>query len=72
MAELLNIQELLAEKLRSLARNTPYEPSPLQLTVVRTNPLELSDSNGLILKHDSDYQSKLKSLEAGKGFQLFR
>lgn len=62
MSELLNIQELLAEKLKSLARGTPYEPSPLILTIVKSNPLELSDSNGLVLKHDSDYQSKLKSL----------
>lgn len=63
MSEIFSIQEVLQEKLKSLARNQPYEPSNLVLNIVKSNPLELSDSNELILKYDSDYQSKLKTLE---------
>ena len=63
MSELSTFQELVSEKLKSLARNLPYEPSPLTLNIVKANPLELNDSNNVVLKHDGDYQAKLRTLE---------
>ena len=64
--EVFSIQDVVEEKLRSLARNTPFQQNTLTLTVVRANPLELCDANGLAIRTGNEYQAKFKSIEASK------